>query len=76
VVPRRNKHAAGEGAGRRDPRGIRRQTGSLDFEPGRVEQYSASAAHLSLLSSLLRAGGVSLRVYRADDGLVRSILLR
>jgi hypothetical protein len=42
----------------------------------RIEQYVPSAVHHSVLSSHLRAGGVSLRVYRADDGLVRSLLLR
>jgi hypothetical protein len=47
---------------------------SLDLQPGHIEQYQPSAVHLSVLSSLLRAGDVSLRVYRADDGLVRSLL--
>jgi len=47
----------------------------LDLLAGHAEQSSTSAfSSHGLLLSLLRAGGVSLRVYRADDRLVRGTL--
>jgi len=47
----------------------------LDLLAGHAEQFSPSAfSSHGLLLSLLRAGGVSLRVYRADDRLVRGTL--
>ena len=47
----------------------------LDLLAGHAEQFSPSAfSSHGLLLSLLCAGGVSLRVYRADDRLVRGTL--
>jgi hypothetical protein len=44
----------------------------LDFDAAYPSQFCLSAIRsLRLLLSLLRASGVSLRVYRADDRLVR-----